>query len=99
MSSQPKPRAIREGPEPPVKSKRMLLAESKILAGQTETITVSDFRNAPGDILQQVQMGKVFNITKAGKLIAVLQAPEPNAFELGAACRAVANLRGEKHGK
>jgi len=31
-----------------------------------------DFREGPGDIIQQVRMGKVFLITKAGKPVAVL---------------------------
>jgi prevent-host-death family protein len=65
----------------------MRLAQMKLLMGQTETITMSDLRQRPGDVIDQVQMGKVFTITKAGKVVAVLAAPEPSAFELGAEVR------------
>lgn len=61
--------------------------KSLTLTGQTETITVTDFRRAPGDVLMQAQMGKVFNITKNGVIVAVLAASEPDALELGAAVR------------
>ncbi len=57
------------------------------LTGQTETITAMDFRKTPGDILLQTQMGKTFNITRNGVIVAVLSAPEPDALELGAAVR------------
>lgn len=66
---------------------RKTLAKSESLVGQEETITAMDFRKTPGDVLLQAQMGKVFNITKNGVIIAVLTAPEPNALELGAAVR------------
>ena len=66
---------------------RKLLAKSMSLAGQTETITMMDFRKAPGDVLLQAQMGKVFNITKNGVIVAVLSPPELSAIELGAEIR------------
>jgi prevent-host-death family protein len=66
---------------------RKLLTKSMDLTGQTETITAMEFRAAPGDVLMQAQMGKVFNITKNGVIVAVLSAPEPDALELGAAIR------------
>lgn len=62
---------------------RKRLEKSAILTGQTETITAMDFRRGPGDVLLQAQMGKVFNITKYGVVIAVLRPPEPDALELG----------------
>ena len=62
---------------------RKRLEKSAILTGKTETITAMDFRRGPGDVLLQAQMGKTFNITKHGVVIAVLHAPEPDAFELG----------------
>lgn len=62
---------------------RKTLTKTTILTGQTETITAMDFRRTPGDVLLQAQMGKTFNITKNGIIVAVLSAPEPNAFELG----------------
>ena len=57
------------------------------LEGQTETITAMELRKTPGDILLQAQMGKVFNITRAGVIVAVLSPPELNALELGAEIR------------
>lgn len=60
-----------------------LLTKLKSLAGEVETITAMDLRRSPGDILLQVQMGKVFNITRNGVIVAVLSAPEPDALELG----------------
>lgn len=66
---------------------RKRLEKSAILTGQTETITAMDFRRGPGDVLMQAQMGKIFNITKHGVIIAVLHAPEPDALELGGAIR------------
>ena len=72
---------------PKTKPRRKPLAKSQILTGQTETITAMDFRRAPGDVLLQAQMGKKFNITKNGVIVAVLSAPEPDALELGAAIR------------
>lgn len=67
--------------------RRETLTKSAILTGQEETITAMDFRRSPGDILMQAQMGKVFNITRNGIVVATLQAPELNALELGAEIR------------
>lgn len=66
---------------------RRPLSKSMNLVGQTETITAMDFRKTPGDILLQAQMGKTFNITKNGVVIARLTAPELDAVELGAEIR------------
>ncbi len=63
------------------------LSDMNLFAGRVESLTVSDFRSRPGDILLQVQMGKTFNITKNGKIIAILSKPEPTALELGAEIR------------
>jgi antitoxin (DNA-binding transcriptional repressor) of toxin-antitoxin stability system len=57
---------------------------------------MTDLRSRPGDIIDQVQMGKTFDITKAGKKVATLSKPEPNAFELGAAIRRLARTAPEK---
>jgi prevent-host-death family protein len=65
----------------------MKLTDMKLLEGQTEEITMTDLRSRPGDVVDQVQMGKEFTITKAGKVVAVVHAPEPTALELGAAIR------------
>lgn len=59
----------------------------KLLAGTTEEITMTELRQRPGDIIDQVQMGRTFTITKAGKVVAVLSTPEPSALELGAEVR------------
>ncbi len=75
---------------------RKTLTKSLALNGQTETITAMDFRKTPGDVLLQAQMGKVFNITKNGVIVAVLSPPEMNALELGAEIRRL-GLRGGNH--
>jgi hypothetical protein len=58
--------------------------DMKLLSGQEETITLMDFRKAPGDVITQVQMGKTFTLTKNGKPVAILSKPELN---LGAEVR------------
>jgi prevent-host-death family protein len=63
------------------------LAEMKVLAGQSETITISELRQQPGEVLSQVECGKSFTITRDGKSVADLHSPEPNAFELASAIR------------
>ena len=63
------------------------LHDLNLLAGQSETITVTDFRQGPGDVLAQVQMGKSSRITKNGKVVAELTPPEPSAVELACAVR------------
>jgi prevent-host-death family protein len=57
------------------------------LADQQETITASDFRKAPGEVLEQVSMGKHFTLTKNGKAIAEIYPAEKSALELGAEIR------------
>ena len=54
----------------------MSLTDKQLFRGIVEQITISDFRSRPGDVICQVQMGKTFNITKQGKVVAVLQQPE-----------------------
>jgi|HubBroStandDraft_2_1064218.scaffolds.fasta_scaffold504583_2 hypothetical protein len=61
----------------------MKLTDVQLLAGQKEEITICDLRNRPGDVFQQVQMGKTFYITKNGKLIAEIKDPE-KLFDWGA---------------
>ena len=56
---------------------RKTLTNTIDLAGQRETITAMEFRRTPGDVLLQAQMGKVFEITIRGVIVAVLSAPEP----------------------
>lgn len=54
----------------------------KTLAGEVETITVSDFRKQPGEVFQQVAMGKRFVITKCGKTFAQICPAKPIVLEL-----------------
>jgi prevent-host-death family protein len=68
-----------------MKNKR--LTDLQLLTGQTEEITMMDLRSRPGDVMAQVQSGKTFTVTKAGKVVAVISQPEPNALELGAEVR------------
>lgn len=63
------------------------LTEMALLEGQTENVTLMDFRKAPGDVIAKVQMGMVVTLTSYGKPVAVLSKPEPTALELGAAVR------------
>jgi antitoxin (DNA-binding transcriptional repressor) of toxin-antitoxin stability system len=63
---------------------RRRLTAMPLLAGQTEEITLMDFRKAPGDVIAQVQMGKTFTLTSYGQPVATLSAYEPSALELGA---------------
>ena len=63
------------------------LTDMKLLAGQIEEISMTELRQRPGDVIDQVQMGKKFTITKTGKVVAEITTPEPNALELGAAVR------------
>lgn len=66
---------------------KLRLDQTDLLIGQTEEIALQDFRQRIGDVIYQVQMGKVFTITKNGKPVATLARPEPTALELGAAVR------------
>lgn len=63
------------------------LAELKLLSGQTESITMTEFRNRPGEVIDQILQGKSFTITRAGKVVAVIHEPEPTAVEIGAEIR------------
>lgn len=65
----------------------MRLTAMQLLKGKTEEISMTNLRSRPGDVIDQVQMGKTFTITKAGKVVAVISQPEPNALELGAEIR------------
>jgi len=66
---------------------RVTVDKMALLAGQRESITLSYFRSRPGDVMLQVQMGKVFVITKRGTPIAIITQPEPSAEELGTLLR------------
>lgn len=72
----------------------MRLAEMKLLQGQKETITMSDLRSRPGDVIAQVQQGKHFEVTKSGNVVAQLSEPEPGALQLGAEVRRLGLDRG-----
>ena len=56
------------------------LQDLQTLAGETETITLSELRKQPGDVFQQVAMGKRFTITKSGKTVATICPAKPVAF-------------------
>ena len=59
----------------------------QLFVDQAEEISMMDFRKRPGDVIDQVQMGKTFTITKMGRVVAILSQPEPSAVELGKAMR------------
>ena len=72
---------------PPMKT---LKDEVGSLEGREETITMTELRSLPGDVMDQVSLGKVFNITRGGRILGRLVPAtpcEPNAFELAAAVR------------
>lgn len=64
-----------------------MITDSKLLKGQSEIVTLTQFRKTPGDFFTQVQMGKVLTVTKMGKAIATVTQPELTAQELGTAVR------------
>lgn len=68
-----------------MKPKRV--TDTALLEGHEETMTVMDFRKAPGDALLKVQMGMVITLTSYGKPVAVLMRPAPTALQLGAEIR------------
>ena len=65
------------------------LKDMKFLSGTKETITMTELRSRPGDIITQVEMGVEFSITRGGKIVAVLSKPEPTALELAAEIRRI----------
>lgn len=54
---------------------RTLKQSVDFTAPRFATITVGEFRRAPGDVLAQVGFGKTFLITKNGNPVAVLSEP------------------------
>lgn len=52
---------------------RKRLLDGNFLVGQIEEITMMDFRKAPGDVIDEVVLGKTFIVTRQGKPMAVLQ--------------------------
>jgi prevent-host-death family protein len=69
------------------------LTDMRLLKGQTGEITMTEFRRSPGDVLDQVQQGKSFTITKNGAVVADLTPQAPNALELGRAARKAGIVR------
>jgi hypothetical protein len=50
------------------------------LVGEYEKITISEFRKNPGEIFTQTQLGKTFEITKNGIVIAQIRRPDTFDF-------------------
>ena len=69
------------------------LKDMNLLGGQSEEITVMELRQGAGDILDQVELGKTYDITRRGKVVAVLSKPEPDAAELGSEVRRMGLVR------
>ena len=65
----------------------MLLTDMKLLKDTVGKISMMEFRKNPGDVINQVQMGKTFIITRSGKSVATLAPLEPTALELGTEVR------------
>jgi len=55
-----------------MKTLRKLNIMKTSLAGELETLTIMEFRSAPGEVFKAVQFGREFVITKKGKPIALL---------------------------
>ena len=66
---------------------KTLKQEVGSLAGRDETISMTELRAQPGDIMAQVALGKKFHITHGGKIVGMITQSEPNALELGAEIR------------
>lgn len=71
------------------KGVRAKLQNMDLLAGEVERVTVMQLRQGPGDILDQVALGKKYVVTRYGKPVAEIKRPEPSALELGSAVRAL----------
>jgi antitoxin (DNA-binding transcriptional repressor) of toxin-antitoxin stability system len=55
-----------------------LLCDHLSLKGKKETISVSEFRTRPGEVLAQVILGKEYALTKNGKVVATITGPKTN---------------------
>lgn len=55
-----------------------VMSEEVSLHGKSEEITISELRNRPGDVFQQVSLGKQFIVTKNGEQIALICPPKWN---------------------
>jgi antitoxin (DNA-binding transcriptional repressor) of toxin-antitoxin stability system len=73
------------------------LAQLVSLAGKTETISITEFRQRPGEVITQVEMGMTFDVTRNGKVVATISKPEPNALEMGKAARDAGLCRDHVH--
>lgn len=60
-----------------MRKKRKTIGHRAWLQGQIECITMMQLREGPGDIVTQIQMGKRFVLTRAGKAVAVMHKPSP----------------------
>ena len=63
------------------------LSDMDLLKGESEKITVMELRQGAGDILDQVELGKTYTITRRGKPVGILSKPELSAIELGTEVR------------
>lgn len=57
------------------------IKESVSLKGQLEEITMTELRARPGQVIDSVELGKTFTISKAGRVIAVI-APVPAGLSI-----------------
>lgn len=51
------------------------ISDEVTLSGKIESISITELRNKPGEVLKQVELGKVFVIERNGTPIAVLSSP------------------------
>jgi antitoxin (DNA-binding transcriptional repressor) of toxin-antitoxin stability system len=64
-----------------------LLSQMALLRGRDFTITMMDLRNQPGEVMDLVIQGATITVTRQGKPIAIIHAPEATALELGTEAR------------
>lgn len=58
------------------------LKDEVTLAGKLETITITELRQQPGEVLTNVGLGKTYVVTKNGKPVAVVSKPPGEALSL-----------------
>ena len=65
----------------------------EFLIGKGETMTMMEFRSAPGDAISKAEMGMTITLTRKGHAIAKIVPIEGDALELGAALREIPDNR------
>lgn len=51
------------------------ISEEVSLAGKLDTITITELRKRPGEVIASVKLGKTFLLTSQGKVVAMMSKP------------------------